>query len=74
MRYFKFFEPHITGGTAQVTITDEQIIKHMNEIKKETVILKDATDAKLLADFIAVHWCTEINITDDEQTHFNTGH
>ena len=49
-RTYTFIEPHVTGGTATVEITEEQIIKYMRNKNK-------GTDEELINEFVAVHRC-----------------
>ncbi len=56
MRVFKFIEPHITGGHAEIVISDRQIIEYMKKIPKYV----DYSPEDMIDEFIAIHWAWEI--------------
>jgi len=47
-----FDEPGPYGGNAHITMTEEEIIKHMSSREE----YKNSTDAHLLDQFIVVNW------------------
>jgi hypothetical protein len=58
MRFFRFKEPHITGGVAIIEISEYQIISHMKSIYPNRH--PGMLDQELVEDFIALHWAEEI--------------
>lgn len=60
-RKFTFCEPHITGGNAVITVSEDQILKYMKEYQYQKYLDKgiDPTDNDLIDDFCIVHWCIE---------------
>jgi hypothetical protein len=58
-RVFTFVEPHLTGGDCVVTITEEQIMKHMIKMRDKNPKMKDVSDDDLLDYFLVNHWCVE---------------
>lgn len=59
MKTYEFVEPHITGGHAVVTITEEQILKHMKKVQRKNLKMHNVSDEDLIDYFIVNHWCTE---------------
>lgn len=57
---YTFYEPHDTGGQAEVTITEQQILQFMKETRGILPNYKDATDEQLIYEFVVVHWCVEV--------------
>lgn len=62
MRFFRFTEPHPTGGVAIIEISEAQIISHMKSSypNRHPGIL----DSELVEDFVALHWAAEIKKQD----------
>lgn len=62
MRFFRFKEPHITGGVAIVEISEYQIISHMKSVYPNR--MPGILDHELVEDFIALHWAEEVKPSD----------
>lgn len=58
MRFFRFKEPHKTGGVALIEISEYQIISHMKSTypNRHPGLL----DQELVEDFITLHGAEEI--------------
>ena len=65
MKTYRFEEPHCTGGSSTVDITEEQILKYMKEEiipKFQDKYPKDISDECLIEDFATVHWAWLIGV------------
>lgn len=56
-KLYCFFEPHITGGTAHISLTPRQMINAQREAHPN----RYKTDQAALDDFIVIHWAEECN-------------
>lgn len=50
-KFYRFNEPHFTGGNATVDITEKQILEFMKKWQKNNLKAKDATDQELIDEF-----------------------
>jgi len=57
MKKYQFVEPHITGGDAVITITEDKIIEFMRKSYPEHANL---SDVDLLDSFIVTNWAWEV--------------
>ena len=59
-RTFTFVEPHITGGTATIEVTEKEILKYMRSKRhKRYKEYQKLTDDLLLDYFVTNNWCVE---------------
>ena len=58
MKKYQFVEPHITGGDAVVTITEDKVVQYMRSMYPSS--LSDLPDKELIDDFCIIHWAEEI--------------
>lgn len=56
---YRFQEPHPTGGTCTITITDKKILEYMIKRAHLDERLQVLSDKELIDEFVTVHWCFE---------------
>jgi len=57
---YEFYEPHITGGSARIRISEKQVITYMRIVALNTERYRTANDDDLVTEFCLINGADEI--------------